>query len=55
MVISKRFGHTGKITYQYGHAFYHYRVINGKAFKFGVFTHWIDGHKSYSRETVTGR
>lgn len=52
MEISERFGRTGKVVYQYGHAFYHYRTINGKKYRFGVFTHWIDGHKSYSRERV---
>ena len=53
MKISQRFGFTGKVKYQYGHAFYHYRTINGRTYKFGVFTHRIDGRKSYSRERVT--
>lgn len=50
--ISPRFGHSGKVKYQYGHAFYHYRVVNGALYKFGCFTYWVDGRISISREKV---
>lgn len=52
MRISPRFGHTGKIKYQHGHAFYHYRVIGGEKYRFGVFTYWLDGKKDFTRERV---
>lgn len=52
MVISKRFGHTGKVKYQYGHAYYHYRMIGANVYKFGRFTYWIDGRTEISRERV---
>lgn len=53
MEISQRFGHTGKVTYQYGHARYHYRCINGTVYRFGRFVDWNDGSVSISRERVT--
>lgn len=52
MRIGPPFGHTGKVVYQYGHAFYHFRVINGRAYRIGLFTFWIDGRKSVTVEPV---
>jgi len=52
MIIGGRFGHTGKIVYQYGHAFYHFRLIGTRVYRFGVFTHWIDGRREITRERV---
>lgn len=52
MKIGPRFAHTGKVEYQYGHAYYHYRLIGSSVWKFGRFTHWIDGRVVVSRERV---
>jgi hypothetical protein len=50
MRVGRAYGHTGKVRYLYGHAFYHYRVINGSVYRIGVFTYWIDGREEVSIE-----
>lgn len=52
MRIGPRFGYTGKVVYQYGHAYYHYRMIGAHVYRFGRFTHWIDGRVEITREKV---
>lgn len=43
--IGEPFGHTKKITYQHGHAYYWFQMIGGTVYRIGEFTYWIDGRK----------
>jgi hypothetical protein len=55
MRIGPRFGWTGKVKYQHGHASYFYRRIGKHVYRFGMFTHSIDGRVSITREKVECR